>query len=204
MHNEMMEARLRRLSPQTREIIEEIERLMPSASGKPLSDEEAKVIGERIARLPERDRAGVKAILGSRAQGLDREAAEAAEDRRAFMEGTEKITHRDADLAHHALPPRTEPGPADYLQGVIDKHYKNSMRIAAAMVLSATGSLDTAASHLKSAWFRVPPGYFDEDDPLYLAESEDPEALQAWVEREQDAIRRIVHTEAFKQAVEEY
>lgn len=60
MHNEMMGARLRRLSPEAREIVEEVERLMPSASGKPLSDEEAKVIGERVARLPEQDRAGVK------------------------------------------------------------------------------------------------------------------------------------------------
>ncbi len=77
------------------------------------------------------------------------------------------------------------------------------MLIAAGAVLASTGSLDKAASFLFWTGFEVPIGYFseDEEDELW---SNDEGKLHLRVEREQDAIRRIMGTGAFRLAAKGY
>lgn len=75
--------------------------------------------------------------------------------------------------------------------------HHNAMRIAAAGVLAATGSLEKAASVLEWARFAVPPGYFPEghegDD--YFPHEE--EVLQLWVEEEAGKIEGVTETVGF-------
>jgi hypothetical protein len=78
-----------------------------------------------------------------------------------------------------------------------DALYANSMRIAAAGVLQAEGSLEKAASVLWWAGFGVPAGYFPEGhegEDLSLC---DEEALRLWVEGEAERIKNVTETIGF-------
>jgi hypothetical protein len=77
----------------------------------------------------------------------------------------------------------------DWAEGL----YKQSMLIAAAGVLVSQGSLEKVASVLWWAGFRVPYGYFPDDEGESL-DRDDEEALRLWVEREAESIEGAVRT----------
>lgn len=113
----------------------------------------------------------------------------------------EKIEHREARviLSREAL----DNAPPDVKQedSLVDwacSSYRSAMWVTAAGVLAKTGSLDTAASVLWWAGFRVPAGYFtDEEEDAHGFGSEDEEALRPWVEREQENIERTMQSKGF-------
>lgn len=78
--------------------------------------------------------------------------------------------------------------------------YLNAMRIAAAGVLAAEGSLEKAASVLWWAGFEVPPGYFPDDHEAndYIGHREEP--LRMWVEADRENIEGVIETMGFRLA----
>jgi hypothetical protein len=75
--------------------------------------------------------------------------------------------------------------------------YLNAMRIAAAGALVERDSLEKAASLLWWAGFTVPPGYFSEDAADELEGLDDEKTLRAWVERDEENIRRAFESIGF-------
>lgn len=75
--------------------------------------------------------------------------------------------------------------------------YSNALRIAAASVLLENDSLAKAASLLWWSGFAVPQGYFSEDEADALPGLESEEALRAWVERDEENIRRAFGSVGF-------
>jgi hypothetical protein len=77
--------------------------------------------------------------------------------------------------------------------------YLASMRVAAAGVLAAEGSLDKAASVLWWTGFQVPPGYFPSDHEANDdIGSEEP--LKMWVEADAENIDNMIETDFFRLA----
>ena len=74
--------------------------------------------------------------------------------------------------------------------------YLLSMRVAAAGVLAAEGSLDKAASVLWWTGFQVPPGYFPSDHEA----DDDVESLRMWVEADAENIDYMIETDFFRLA----
>ena len=68
-----------------------------------------------------------------------------------------------------------------------DAFYLNAMRMTAAASLAQWGSLEKAASLLDAVGFRVPGGVLSEDEYFDL---DDEAALRAYVERDEEGIRR--------------
>src|SRR5215207_8558842 len=73
-----------------------------------------------------------------------------------------------------------------------DSLYEVALRIAAAGAFRALGSFERVASALLYTDWRVPDGYFDDDEEELDG---DPDAMmRRWVEREQVRIRAAVKT----------
>ena len=68
-----------------------------------------------------------------------------------------------------------------------DSLYLNTVRMTVAAVLAESGTLEKAASLLETVGFRVPAGVLPDDEFYDLG---DEEALQAYVERDEEGIRR--------------
>ncbi len=75
--------------------------------------------------------------------------------------------------------------------------YLNAMRIAAAAALVENDSLEKAASLLWWAGFAVPGGYFSGDEEDALPSLDTEEALRAWVEKDEEHIRRAFGSVGF-------
>jgi hypothetical protein len=129
---EMMEARLRRLSPEARGLFEEIERRKAEAAPGADAEELLGDVLERIEHLDERDRANLVEVLGRRVHGrgasVDRMRAEAEDLRHAALlaQHAAELEGVDADSmtigrAVEVLERRGEPFPAglaERLQGM--------------------------------------------------------------------------------------
>jgi hypothetical protein len=118
---------------------------------------------------------------------------------------SEKIEHREARVIPRRLMSREEAENAppevkqeDAMVAWACSSYRSTMWIMAAGILAKTKSLDTAASVLWWAGFRVPAGYFtDEEEDAHSFTAEDEEALQLWVERERENIERTIQSKGF-------
>jgi hypothetical protein len=98
-----------------------------------------------------------------------------------------------------------EPTRDDEALAWLDNHYLNSLRIAAAAASLSLGTPEKTANLLWLTGYKVPAGYFDEDDPEYLDAAMDEETeLRRWLERDQEVILRISETEAFRLSVDGY
>ncbi len=75
-----------------------------------------------------------------------------------------------------------------------DSLYLNTMRMTAAATLPESGTLEKAASLLDTVGFRVPVGILPDDESYGLA---DEEALRAYVERDEEGIRRAYESIGF-------
>ena len=164
-------------------VFEQAQELDPDTKDDSTLEEAVKVLRRHGEELPE---------------GLDLERV-----LKAPIAEQQKISHEEARLR---FAPSDESAHDDHLMRWMDSHYLNSIRIAAAGVLAATGSLNKAASLLWWAGFRCPAGYYDpnEDEGTAAAEGGEEAELRLFVEREQDLIRRVIGTEAFKLASRGY
>ncbi len=75
-----------------------------------------------------------------------------------------------------------------------DSLYLNTVRMTAAAVLAESGTLEKAASLLETVGFRVPAGILPDDESYGLA---DDEALRAYVESDEEGIRRAYESIGF-------
>jgi hypothetical protein len=75
-----------------------------------------------------------------------------------------------------------------------DAFYLNAMRMTAAATLVECDSLEKAASLLETVGFRVPAGVLSEDDYFDL---DDESALRAYVEKDEEGIRRAYESIGF-------
>lgn len=126
---------------------------------------------------------------------------------------TEKVEHRNM-----ALPPPWEVSEDQLTDEVrhdakvlawVDSFYLNAMRITAAGVLKVEGSLDKAANALWYAGYKLPAGYFDdeelaftgEDGHAYEYDPMDEEALQLYVEKDRENIEKAAESIGFRLAM---
>jgi hypothetical protein len=115
----------------------------------------------------------------------------------------EPINHEAARLSARFGPGVEEDAQDRAAVRWIASHYRNSMRIAAAVVLAQQGTLDRAADLLELGGFQdVPVGYFTTEEEYDFQEPE--ERIGVWLEREQDTFERLMATEAFTLAVNGY
>jgi hypothetical protein len=70
-----------------------------------------------------------------------------------------------------------------------DSFYLNSMRMTAAASLAECGTLEKAASLLENVGFKVPAGFFPEDEEDEFWSLDEEEALRRYVERDEEGIR---------------
>jgi hypothetical protein len=77
----------------------------------------------------------------------------------------------------------------DHMVRWADSFYLNSMRMAAAASLAECGTLEKAASLLENVGFKVPAGFFPEEEEDEFWSLDEEEALRRYVERDEEGIR---------------
>lgn len=71
-----------------------------------------------------------------------------------------------------------------------DSFYLNSVRMVAAASLAESGSLEKAASLLECSGWSVPAGFLTDDEEDEFGWGGEPSALQAYVEKDEEGIRK--------------